>query len=196
MYRPDPDQGLTTRPPSQSTPEHTGGIDWFSDIVRKHQAGLRAYIRALGAQDAWVDDLAQEAFLVAYRRRAEFAPDGDFGRWLRGIARNLVLNERRKGARQSRLLQAAVADMLANDEEAFVLERVTEAKLLDTMVDCISRLPARSRDLLQRRYTDGLDATAVGERLKINPAAVRQALVRIRAIVRRCMESKLREVSP
>jgi RNA polymerase sigma-70 factor (ECF subfamily) len=43
-----------------------------------------------------VDELAQEAFLTAYRRYDNLEPDADFGRWLRGSARNLVANIRRK----------------------------------------------------------------------------------------------------
>jgi hypothetical protein len=36
-------------------------LEEFEGWVREHQAGLRAFIRALGVDEAWVDDLAQEA---------------------------------------------------------------------------------------------------------------------------------------
>ena len=61
----------------------------FEARVREHQAALRAFIRALGAEEAWVDDLAQEVFLVAHRRLNQFESGTDFGKWLRSIARYL-----------------------------------------------------------------------------------------------------------
>lgn len=168
-------------------------LNCFEELVREHQAGLRAYIRALGAQDAWVDDLAQEVFLVAYRRLDRFEDGADFGRWLRGIARNLVMNERRKYARRSRLLHESLADVLTEDGEA---ERLTEsaiAGLLRAMTDCVGRLPRRSRELLERRYAESTDAVSLGRSFQLSAAAVRQTLVRSRAAVRRCIEGKLGE---
>lgn len=168
-------------------------LDAFTAVVREHQAGLRAYIRALGAQDAWVDDLAQEVFLVAYRRRGHFDSDADQGRWLRGIARNLVLNERRKTARRSRLLHDSIIDVLAGEEESTPLDATSQTRLLQAMTDCVSRLPARAREMLQRRYADSIDASALARMLRLNPAAIRQTLMRTRAMVRRCIENKLGE---
>ena len=52
-------------------------LNEFSDLVREHQSGLRAFIRALGVETDWVDDIAQEVFVIAYRRREHFDNDVD-----------------------------------------------------------------------------------------------------------------------
>lgn len=52
---------------------------WFTDQVRREQARLRALIRALGVRAEAVDDLAQEAFLLAFRKLGEFDRQEDFG---------------------------------------------------------------------------------------------------------------------
>ena len=70
-------------------------------LVQEHQAGVRAFIRALGVDEAWVDDVAQETFLIAYRKLDHWDRTREAGPWLRGIARRLALNERRKAARRS-----------------------------------------------------------------------------------------------
>ena len=49
-------------------------------MVREHHAGLRAYVRSLGVEEAWVDDVAQEAFLVAYRKLDEWDRERCAGR--------------------------------------------------------------------------------------------------------------------
>jgi RNA polymerase sigma-70 factor (ECF subfamily) len=162
----------------------------FEARVREHQAGLRAFIRALGAEEAWVDDLAQEVFIVAHRRLNQFEPGTDFGKWLRSIARNLVANERRKDARHSRLLPFAVVDALLAYEPAGAVEnRMTD--LLPAMRDCVEQLPPRSRDLLQRRYVDNDNAATLARDLRMNADAVRQQLLRIRFAVKECIEKKV-----
>src|SRR5207249_10160937 len=125
----------------------------FEARVREHQAGVRVFIRALGVDEAWVDDLAQEAFIVAHRRLNEFEPGSDFGKWLRSIARYLVANERRKEARRSRLLPFAVVDaLLAPEPESGVETRITEP--LPAMRDCVAELPPPIPDPLPRRHAD------------------------------------------
>ena len=162
----------------------------FEARVREHQAALRAFIRALGADEAWVDDLAQEVFIVAHRRLNQFEPGTDFGKWLRSIARYLVANERRKEARHSRLLPIAVVDLLlAHESESAVETSITD--LLPAMRDCVEQLPPRSRELLQRRYVDNENAATLARGLRINADAVRQQLLRIRLAVKECVERKV-----
>jgi RNA polymerase sigma-70 factor (ECF subfamily) len=174
------------------TPAHLTR-EGFDVLVREHQAGLRAYIRALGAQDAWVDDLAQETFLVAYRRIEHFRTGADFGCWLRGVARNLVLNERRKSARRSRLLHESILDVLADVENDESMDLASASQVIEVMTDCVGQLPARSREILQRRYAGSADAPTLARSFQLSSAAVRQTLVRTRSAVRRCIEDKLGE---
>jgi RNA polymerase sigma-70 factor, ECF subfamily len=173
---------------SQENPTETPATPPFEDLVREHQAGLRAFIRALGADEAFVDDLAKEAFIVAYRRLDDFEAGTDFGRWLRGIARHLVANERRKDARRSRLLPLAVADILLNREPADA--PVDFARLLPVMQECVGQLPPRNQELLQRRYAGGENAQSLARELRLKADAVRQTLLRIRVAVKECIERK------
>lgn len=171
-------------------------LEVFSQLVRTHHASLRAFVRALGAEEAWVDDMAQEVFLVAYRNYAKFDPTADFGKWLRGIARNLVANERRKGARHTRLLPAVVVDVLLNQTPDTTNHGHESTDLLPAMRECVAQLPPRSQELLHHRYTNGENAAQLAERLHTRAEAVRQSLVRIRATIKTCVERKLGEARP
>jgi RNA polymerase sigma-70 factor (ECF subfamily) len=174
-----------------------GKVELFAELVREHQAGLRAYVRSLGVDEIWVDDLAQEVFLVAYRRQADFKAGADYGKWLRGIARHLVANERRKAARRSRLLNEGITDLLlalapANDpnyDTAF-------ARLGLAMEECVQQLPPHCRDLLDRRYARRENANSMAYQLRTTAEAIRQNLRRIRLAVRDCVERKLQSVWP
>lgn len=173
------------------TPSSDSSLQTFTQRVREHQAGLRAFIRALGADELWVDDLAQEAFLIAYRRQSDFRADADFGRWLRGIARNLVANERRKKARQDRLLHASLSSALdeSGGNEAPPFEETAET--LAALRGCVAKLAPHHRDLLEQRYSRGENARELALRLNRTADSVRQNLTRIRLLVKTCVERQL-----
>ena len=60
--------------------------------VRAHHSGLRYFIRSLGVNEAWVDDLAQETFVIAHRKWEELDNPDNAPGWFRSIARNLVMS--------------------------------------------------------------------------------------------------------
>jgi DNA-directed RNA polymerase specialized sigma24 family protein len=49
-------------------------------------------VRSLGVDLDWVDDIAQEAFVTAYRQWESFDLEQDFGKWPRRIAAIVVRN--------------------------------------------------------------------------------------------------------
>lgn len=69
----------------------------FAELVRRHQSAVRSLLRRLCAGDAArADDLAQEAFLRAYRRLASFRGEARFGTWLHRLAWNAFLSDARR----------------------------------------------------------------------------------------------------
>ena len=72
------------------------------------------YLRSLVRDQAAVDDLFQEAMVVAWRRLDECDLERPFGPWLRGIASRLVLAHYRK---------QKTAPMLLNESLLQVVDR-------------------------------------------------------------------------
>ena len=69
----------------------------FGRLVREHQSKVRGFLRRLTRGDAALaDDLAQETFLEAYRKLAQYRGEGSFSSWLCGIAWSRFLMDRRK----------------------------------------------------------------------------------------------------
>lgn len=160
----------------------------FALLVAEHQAALRTFVRMLGVQPIWVDDVAQEILLIAYRRFDEFDQERDFFAWLRGIARKVVANNRRKVGRQARLELAAFIEPAADGSahEALSLQEVQAA-----LRTCLENLSGHSRDLLRMRYEEDLDSDAMGVGLGRAGNAVRQSLFRVREVLRRCIDGRL-----
>ncbi len=164
----------------------------FADLVRDHQASLRVFVRSLGVEPGWVDDLAQDAFVVAYREMDSYDPARDFGKWLRGIARNLVRNELRKQSRQRRILHEGLSQhlvALAENEEDQV-----DVSQLSALRDCVEQLPGRSRELIHSRYHEGWDAPVLADKFEMKAATVRQTLLRIRRQLYQCINQRVKEV--
>ena len=68
----------------------------FAQLVRAYQAPLRRQLQQLTHGDAArADDLAQQAFVQAWRALPAFRGDARFGTWLHRIAYNCFLQERR-----------------------------------------------------------------------------------------------------
>jgi RNA polymerase sigma factor (sigma-70 family) len=69
----------------------------FEQLMRRHHGMVRAQLRRLVNGDRGkADDLAQEAFLLAWRKLHQFRGDAAFSTWLYRIAYTCFLQEHRK----------------------------------------------------------------------------------------------------
>lgn len=75
----------------------------FETLVKRHQAPLRAFLIRMTDDAALADDLAQEAFLKAYRALDGFRGGSSFRSWLFAIAVREAGLSRRKEASRSRI---------------------------------------------------------------------------------------------
>ncbi len=76
-----------------------GSRSAFGELVRRHGSPVRVLLRRMGADPATADDVAQDAFLIAYERIGEFRGEGGFCPWVRRIAARLYVKRWRKGSR-------------------------------------------------------------------------------------------------
>ena len=58
----------------------------FGELVRRHNASVRGLLMRMGADPHTADDMAQDAFLTAFSRIAEFRGEGAFAGWVKRIA--------------------------------------------------------------------------------------------------------------
>ena len=72
-----------------------GDRDAFAELVWRRQSGLRNLLRRLCRDPALADDLAQQAFLKAWRSLPQLKSPAAFGGWLRRLAINTWLAEAR-----------------------------------------------------------------------------------------------------
>jgi RNA polymerase sigma-70 factor (ECF subfamily) len=86
-----------------STLAATGERRAFGELVRRHGSAVRGLLRRMGAQAAEADDVAQDAFLAAFERIAEFRGEGTFAGWVKKIAARQYLRRLQRERRLSAL---------------------------------------------------------------------------------------------
>src|SRR5438105_15612805 len=82
-----------------------GRTEAFGQLVRRYALPLRSYLASQVHHLEDVDDLAQDVFLAALKGLAGYRRGDDFGAWLRGIARNKLLNYYRSSARRTQAME-------------------------------------------------------------------------------------------
>lgn len=74
----------------------------FGELVRRHHSRIRSLLRRLGRDPVLADDLAQQAFVQAWRRIRTLRTPGAFPAWLRQIAVSTWLQQlRAQGSRDA-----------------------------------------------------------------------------------------------
>jgi RNA polymerase sigma-70 factor (ECF subfamily) len=167
----------------------------FAQIVRLHQAPVRAFVARYIRNWDVVEDVAQESFLCAYHGLANFRGGSTLRTWLLGIARNQALKYiRDEGIRVgggANSLQDTVFTWLAErieQEAEDVSRREREILALQT---CLDGLPRSSAGLVSEHYLDGRTAADIARRSGKTGSAVWMTLMRIRTVLRRCVELRV-----
>lgn len=161
--------------------------DWFIEQVRREQTGLRVFVRSLGMRPDAADDVAQEAFIVAFGKLNTFERGTNFGAWVRTIARYLVSKELRREDRRQRFLAEYVAEILATDPEP---ASVDIAERSEALKRCLAKLPKKARDLIQQRYFENLGPSVIASHEGRRANDIRQALFRTRAELYECIRRR------
>jgi RNA polymerase sigma-70 factor (ECF subfamily) len=95
----------------------------FEQLLRRHQGMVRAQLRRLLHGDvAAADDLAQETFLLAWRKLDQFRGEARFSTWLYRIAYSCFLQACRKSPRSGEHADASEAEQLPAAEHSIDLQ--------------------------------------------------------------------------
>jgi RNA polymerase sigma-70 factor, ECF subfamily len=173
----------------------TGDRSAFSKLVSRHHQRVRAYVRGyLGSADV-ADDVSQDVFASAFFALASFEGSSSFGTWLIGIARHRVLRQLRARASartanspevEALLDEAKIADLQAAPDRLLERERSLQA-----LEDCLAGLQPRASEMVRAHYFEGQSTVDIARRLGRNDGAVRVALLRLRRLLRRCVDHRL-----
>src|ERR1041385_292395 len=165
----------------------------FEILAREHEPMLMAYILSMVADHALAEDIAQETFLIAFRKISSLRKTDSFPSWLRGIARFEVLSTWRKQNTEIPFEPAVLEAM----EEAFrVFEQSGPAESWEErfklVEDCFKLLPETLKTVCQLHYFEDRKAREIAEQLQVELSAVLKRLERARHAIKDCVQGHLK----
>jgi RNA polymerase sigma factor (sigma-70 family) len=141
----------------------------FGELVRRHGSAVRGLLRRMGAQAAEADDTAQDAFLAAFERIAEFRGEGTFAGWVKKIAARLYL---RRIQRDKRVTAIAAEGA----QEPHVSPRDADHRL--DLDEALKGLSPAERLCVSMCYGAGLSHGEAAEALKLPLGTVKSHVKR------------------
>lgn len=161
----------------------TGDRGAFSDLVRRHQNGVYTLaVRLTGDREIGAD-VAQEAFVRAWRAMPSFRGDARFSTWMFRITANTASTHRSR-ARRNRA-DSLEQLMVEPQDEAPTPEREAESVDLGTrLTAALDRLPPSQRMVVVLKDVYGWTHREIAEHLDVSVPATKVRLHRARSALR------------
>ena len=153
----------------------------------EHGPAIARTVRALACLPGSVEDLVQEVFVVAFTRIETYEGRMPLAAWLRGIAVNVVRNQRRRERRRGDLrkrFEPAARERPDTPEEALTTQR-----LADRLWTAVDDLPDRQREAFVLRVIEQRPLAECADVLGVSIKAVSRRAVAAERKVRVAVES-------
>jgi len=179
-----------TSDPADETLMHAfaqGDTAAFEPLFERHRRSLFTFLLHQCRSRAAAEDLFQDVFLRLVRARRSWTPSGRFRSWLYAIARNALVDARRRDAVRASEDAEAGTDPLPTGRTEDPAERASARELGQRVAAALERLPAEQREVFLLRERAGLEFAAIaeltGEKLATVKSRMRYALAGLRRLL-------------
>jgi len=166
-------------------------VERFTSLWTQTQNSILAFIASSVTNFADAEDILQKVAGVAVGKFDQFDPAGDvsaFTGWAIQIARYEVLMFLRKQATDRHHYFAEAIDQIA-DAFAEVAPEIDARR--HALAHCVKELSGRPREVLDKRYGEGLRTGRVTELMGLSPGNVSLILNRAYKALRACIDARL-----
>ena len=158
----------------------------FGERVAENQRRVFQIGYSILGNAADAEDVAQEAFLAAYRKFGSLREAEKFRGWINRIVFRLALNRQR--SRRRRLARDTAWQMTETRAMVDGAKDAEQQVQLDRLRKEIERLPGKLRSVLQLSLVEEMDAAGVGAVLGIPAGTVRSRLHTARKLLLEVMK--------
>ncbi|MEI6807231.1 MAG: sigma-70 family RNA polymerase sigma factor [bacterium] len=152
---------------------------------------LRSYLMGVSGSPQDVEDMLQGVWKTLWEKLDEFDEKRSFRAWAFGFARIQALKWRQNKARSREVLSEEVIALLAETVEETAAEVDVRRSFL---IECVKKVGAAQRSILQMKYAHRMISRDIAEKTGRTVPAVDMMLVRLRRMLRECVESRMAEV--
>ena len=164
-----------------------GDSEAFEVLVRKHEEAAFRVAYLIVRDEAEAQDVAQDAFVRAYRSLAKFDTRRPFQPWLLRIVTNLAINSRRSARRRGEMGERYTRELQPDGgvpPPEVSLEATEEA---ERVWQAVGELSEQDQTLLYLRYfldaSEAETAAAVGRPVGTVKSRLHRVLRRLRGVV-------------
>ncbi len=159
-----------------------GNVRAFEQLVHKYQGPLFRFVANL-VDGSIAEDLVQDIFVSAFAHIAGFDPQrASFRTWIYRIARNRVLNEKKK--RRELLLEK----MPERVDERTPSDDLLEKETFKRLDEAFARLPFRERVIFVMAELEGLSYKQIAQVENLALGTVKSRLSRAKERLRRVLD--------
>jgi len=144
----------------------------YAELVRRYQDSVFGLAVSMTRNRADAEDMAQEAFIRAYRKLDQYNPELAFRPWILRICSN-----RTKNLFRSRIHRRSAEEKHLN-EEAVVQDAVEPD--FQAIEDALGKLPPKLGAPLRLKYMEGLSYDEISTILGIGVSAAKMRVMRAR----------------
>lgn len=163
----------------------SGHTEAFSELVRRHQQVTYNLAYRFMRDTALAEDMAQEAFLKAFRLLNGFRGDSSFSTWLYRVTSSVCLTElnRRKRRAEVELKPVHMNESAAAPSDTFDLP--------EQLRRCVTKLSDRYAEIVTLYYLKGISYDEIAEALDIPMGTLKTWMFRARKQLRKIVEKEL-----
>jgi RNA polymerase sigma factor (sigma-70 family) len=162
------------------TAARTGSADARDELVRRYVREITAIAAALVNDATEAEDLAQEAFVRAFRNLDLLVDPARFGGWLHRIVVGVSVDWLRTFRPSLYRGWNDADDVLGLSREPSPLDLTLRAEVVERVRAAIERLPSRYRVPIRLYHLDGLSHAKIAAALDVPVGTVRSLVARAR----------------
>ena len=180
-----------------------GDRELYHALIRPYEHSVYRVALSLMREEADAEDVAQEAFLKAYRSLASFRGEAKFGSWVTRIA----INEARRRLKHRNTWKmdsidepqeegGQISPAILRDWREIPCEALERKEIRQMLENAIGGLSDIYRGVVVLRDIEGLSIEETAEALTISIAAVKVRLHRARLQLQKELAPKLKSTNP
>lgn len=151
----------------------------FTQLVEQHQLPIRQFLRRLTAGDhSTADDLAQDTFLVAYKKLGTWSGAGTLKSWLHTIAYRQFLDHIKKHSRMQVMAEVP--------QDGFDTRQALDAEIL--VQKLLGKLGTTDRTCITLAYAAGMSHSEISAIVELPLGSVKSRIHRAKLKLQKWLE--------
>lgn len=162
----------------------------IDQLYQEHAAFVGRVIRRFIGDGAYVDDLLQDTFVTAFKKRGDFAGRSSVETWLYGIARNLCFRHVR-GRRRFAFFQSRYAAQSVETPVALPSDGLQRRQAAAQVQRVLARLPFKQREVVVLYDLESREGQEIAAMIGVPIGTVWTRLHQARQTIEKAMRREL-----